>query len=468
MKHLTPPKLQRFRFGSLGLATLLAAASIPCAASTARAQAAGPPAAAPAAPAPPPATPAAGTSLSLADAVLRAERRAPEVSLAHHAMREASARRVGAGVVMPVNPRLSVDVRPPITGGTVSDAGYGAVLDFLFEVGGGPGARVREADRHAELARAELELERLRARVGAWTAYLRARIAEERMAQVQGSIVIARRVLDASKQRLDLGASGEIEQALAASDVAQLEAQLADASNQRDLHLMELRDVLDMPAEQPLALTTPLEEPGPPAPVDALITRALGGRPDLQAIRRRVDVLDATDERLSKETFPRVGVYLGVDAAPISPIFGIVGMSVELPFAQRNQGPRARTQAARDGEAGRLELEGRRVVRDVVAARAAYETRRGELKSLRDAALPAAERTLELVEIGWRSGRFDIFRVTNAARDVARVRGLRLDALEAAWLERIAVERAIGGAAPSSIAGLAGTRAGMSTDGSGR
>jgi outer membrane protein TolC len=107
-------------------------------------------------------------------------------------------------------------------------------------------------------------------------------------------------------------------------------------------------------------------------------------------------------------------------------------------------------------------------VRDVVAARAAYETRRRELQSLRDAALPAAERTLELVEVGWRSGRFDIFRVTNAARDVARVRGLRLDALEAAWMERIAVERAIGGAAPSSIAGLAGTGAGMTTDGSAR
>jgi outer membrane protein TolC len=288
----------------------------------------------------------AATSLSLADAVLRAERRAPEVSLAHHAVREASARRVGAGVVLPNNPRLSVDVRPPITGGTVSDAGYGAVLDFLFEVGGGPGARVREAERHEDLARVELELERLRARVGAWTAYLRARIAEERMAQVQGSIVIARRVLDASKQRLDLGASGEIEQALAASDLAQLEAQLADASNRRDVHLMELRDVLDMPAGEPLALTTALEEPGPPPPVDALITRALAARPDLLAIRRRIDVLDATDERLSKEVFPRVGVYVGVDAAPVSPIFGIVGMSVELPFAQRNQGPRARAGSA--------------------------------------------------------------------------------------------------------------------------
>ena len=400
---------------------------------------------------------------------MRAERHAPEVSLARHAVREASARRVGAGVVLPTNPRLSFDVRPPVTDGKLSDLGYGAMLDFLFEVGGGPGARVREADKHTDLARTELETERLRARIGAWTAYLQARIAEERMVQVQGSITIARRVLDASKQRLNLGASGEIEQSLAASDVAQLEAQLADAQNKRDLHYMELRDVLDIPANEPLALTTPLEEPEPPPPTEALVTRALASRPDLLAIRRRIEVLDATDERLAKEAFPRVGVYVGVDSAPISPVFGVVGLSVELPFAQRNQGPRARTQAARDGEADRLELEGRRIVRDVVASRAAYETRRAELKSLRDTALPAAERTLELVESGWRSGRFDIFRVTNSARDVARVRGLRLDALEGTWLERIAVERALGRATPSSIAGLAGTGAGTSTtDGSSR
>ena len=49
------------------------------------------------------------------------------------------------------------------------------------------------------------------------------------------------------------------------------------------------------------------------------------------------------------------------------------------------------------------------------------------------------------MEIGWLAGRFDIFRVTTAARDVARVRGLRLDALEAAWVARVALDRAVGG-----------------------
>src|SRR5947208_3673917 len=75
-------------------------------------------------------------NLSLAEAVSRALARGPEVALARHNVVAASAHRVGAGVVMPANPRLSIDMRPPITGGgKVTDIGYGAMLDFLFEVG---------------------------------------------------------------------------------------------------------------------------------------------------------------------------------------------------------------------------------------------------------------------------------------------------------------------------------------------
>jgi outer membrane protein TolC len=62
--------------------------------------------------------------------------------------------------------------------------------------------------------------------------------------------------------------------------------------------------------------------------------------------------------------------------------------------------------------------------------------------------VPAAERTLELVEQGWLAGRFDVFRVATAARDLVRVRAARLDALEMAWRARIALDRAAGGVTP--------------------
>jgi cobalt-zinc-cadmium efflux system outer membrane protein len=385
-------------------------------------------------------------SLTLDDALERAKDRAPEVVIGAHAVREARARRAGAGVVFPTNPRLSMDARPPITGGNLSDVGYGATLELLTELGGAPAARVREVERAAELAEVELGAERVRARAAAWTAYLRANVAGARVDQTRELISAARRILDASKQRAGAGASGDIEESIAAGDLAQLEVVLEGASREREAQLSALRDVLDLPATQPLALTTALGDPPAPPETSDLVARALRARPELAQIRARVALLDATGERLEKETFPRIGGYVGIDAAPLSPIFGVVGVTVELPFAQRNQGPRAVVEAARAGDVERLALQARRIEREVTTARAAYEARRAELDLLTRSAVPSAERALELVEVGWRAGRFDVFRVASAARDVARARGLRLDALEAAWLERIALDRATGGA----------------------
>ncbi len=394
----------------------------------------------------PVASTATGTlSLSLKEAIERAQVHAPDVVMAGHAVRQASARRVGAGIILPTNPRLQFDVRPGINQGTGGQLGYSSILDFLFDLGGAPGARVREADRNADVAKSELAAERLRARLVVWSAYLRARVAETRIVETKALLEIAERILSASKQRAEAGASGDIEQSLAQTEVAELHAAIEDAERERETYLSEIRDALDIASAQSVALTTPLEEPGEAPSPQELSQRALAARPEFDVLRKRLVALEATDERLSREIFPKIGAYVGVDAAPLSPIFGVVGLSVEIPVIQRNQGPRAVVQANRDAETERLELLGRRVLREVTTTRTAYESRRAQLREITLKAMPTAERTMQLVEAGWRSGRFDLFRVTSAARDVARVRRLRLDAFEAAWMQRIALDRAVGG-----------------------
>jgi cobalt-zinc-cadmium efflux system outer membrane protein len=364
--------------------------------------------------------------------------------MARHRVNRNVAREVGAGIVMPRNPTLSGDIRRSVNG-RPSAPGYVATLDMQLEVGGGPGARIREARGYADLSRSELDLERLDAKVAAWSAYVRVRIFEARITGFENALRIAERVRSASEQRGQLGAAGDIEGTLALTEVGELHAGMQQAVARRELSLMDLRQALDLSANAHVVLTTPLEDPGPVADMPTLMVKAVKGRPELVVIRKKVELLQLTDERLAKEVFPKMGVYVGVDATPDSPTLGLLGLSVELPFAQRNQGPRAVAQAEIGAEQERLDLEMRRIARDVAAARTAYEGRRAELKVLDETALPAAQRTLELVEAGWRAGRFDLFRVTTAARDITRLRSRRLDAIEAAWLERIALFRAVGG-----------------------
>jgi cobalt-zinc-cadmium efflux system outer membrane protein len=370
---------------------------------------------------------------------------APEVVTAHNNIRQAEARRIGAGVIMPVNPRLSVDARPPLhNGGGYSETGYGAMLDMLFDAGGAPSARVREAEREADVARADFVFDRVQARLRAFTAYVQTQIAELRIAEARSALEISRRVLAAAQRRVQAGAASDLEAASAELDVALLQASEASFIRQRDAHLMDLRDVLDLGATVAVDLTSPIEEPPPLSDAKIYVDRALQHHPVLAALHARVQQLDSTEERLEREIFPRVGVYAGVDAAPLSPIYGLLGVSVELPVAQRNQGPRAVTARAREGVRTRLELEARRLSRQVVAAWNAYEARRLELERITQSAMPAAARTLSFAEAGWQAGRFDLFRLLTAARDALRLRANRIDVLEAAWNARIELERAVG------------------------
>ena len=383
-------------------------------------------------------------SLSLPDALARAKTDGPEVTRARFAAREADARRVGAGLIMPVNPRLAVDARPLISGGSGS-MGYGATVDFLFDVGGAPRARKREAARFSDVAQAELAMSRTSARVRALSGYVSAQIAELRIVEADAALVVARRVLDATERRVNAGAGSELDAASAQLQVAELEAARMAFERDRATSLMDLRDALDLESDVALTLTSSVIDLPQVDDVNALLQRALKSHPELKAIQARVAMWSATEERLRAELFPKVGFYAGIDAAPLSPTYGVLGLSVELPVAQRNQGLRAQSARARESAEAELDLEARLLQRAVMAALGSYESSRRELDRLSSQAVPAAERTLSFAEAGFQAGRFDVFRLLAAARDSLRVRASRIDAIEAAWVARIELERAVGG-----------------------
>ena len=173
--------------------------------------------------------------------------------------------------------------------------------------------------------------------------------------------------------------------------------------------------------------------------------RAREELPDLGAIRARLLLLAASDERLKKEARPKLGARLGIDASPASPVYGIAGVSVELPFAQRNQGPRAVVAAERETELDRYDFTTSRLDLALRAIHGAYESNREELTVLTRDGVPAAEEHLRLVETGWRAGRFDIFRLTTAAQTLVRMKAARVGALERIWQQRMLLERWTGG-----------------------
>ncbi len=392
-----------------------------------------------------PATPAA-LSISLSDAMARAEQTYPALAPAQALVGEAEATRVGAGIRLPVNPRLQFDVRPALEGGARGDRpGWAASADATFEVGGAAGARLREADGRVATARAELATTRLEARTAALATYVEAKLAEQRRARAKESVDLAERLAAAARERQAAGAGHDIETTSAEIALAESRATFLDAEAAEVRATRELRFLLALPPDRPLVLATAVTEPGTAPDAGALVARALAEQPALEVIRRRLALHAATEERLRKEALPKVGIFGGIDASPESPRFAIAGLSIDLPVAQRNQGPRAAAAAARRTEEARLDVERRALEHAVRTLRSVLETRRAEAELLGARGIPAARRRLELVEAGWKAGRFDVLRVTAAHQDLVRLQEKWIDVLARLWSERIALERLVGG-----------------------
>lgn len=393
---------------------------------------------------------AVAAPLSLQQALDRATSAAPEVQLAARALEEAEASGVGAGVFLPENPRVFIDYRrlaspPPID----PLNGYNLGVDGTLEISGAGFARVEEAERRVSLARSQLVTTQALAKVQAWVAYVSVQVARKRVAILEEALVIATRVENASKERLRNGVVGEPDVAAASLEVATVKVERDEAKRLLAVALDDLRAVLDLGPGEALELDEQLLDPAAVADETALVAAAVENRPELALVRARLALLEVTDARLFREgALPKLTYNLGFDAAPASPVFGYAGIGVELPVAQRNQGPRAIAQAQRQTERVRLETELRRVRREVATARRSYELRLRQLQSLSAEALPAAERNEDLVEEGWKAGRFDIFRLTSATRELNRVRRQRLETLLAAWSDYVELQRASGGLKP--------------------
>jgi cobalt-zinc-cadmium efflux system outer membrane protein len=378
--------------------------------------------------------------LSLQEAAERASRQSAQVALAEGALREARAARAGAGILLPENPRLSIEGRMEMGQPSSLSKGYAASLEAPFELGGAPGARVVEAERRIASSEIDFAREQLSARYGAWSLYVELKLAARRMEAAEESKAIAQRVWAASAAQLDAGAVSAIDLAVAETGAAEAAAAREAAAADGEALRFEMLQLLGLPAGTELRLTSDL------APLPSCLEGVAADgdlRPEILAARAQIAELEATRRRLERELFPRVGAAAGVDGAPNSPTYGFLGLSIELPVVRRNQGPRAVAREAVENARQRLRLLEQRIDREVSSLRATCRARRAQAMLLEERSLPQAKAALELVEKGWRAGKYDVFRVSAAARDLSRLRGADLDAVGLAWRAQIALSRAL-------------------------
>lgn len=382
---------------------------------------------------------AVAESLTLPQALDRAQTGSPLITAAEAGIRAAEGRARQAG--LPPNPEISVEAEN-FSGSGPYD-GFGSAettfaLEQRLELGGKRGSRLAVARAEIEVARLRLAVARADVAKDVRSAFADAVAAEERVTLAREALLRAEDLsrvvgilVDAGREPplRALRARSAVEEARAKAQAAEAEA----ASTRRALATLIGVDgeSLTLVAEPPVrfALAGPLD------PTTSL---------DVRLADLEFAVANATIGRERSAGAPDVTLQAGIrrfeDTGDQAVIFGF---SAPIPVIDRNQGNIAAARADADAADARRRLALAEAIRRNRDAEAALKTAEARVAVLETRTVPQAEESLRLTRLGYEAGKFPLLEVLDAQDALAIAKedliAARLDRARAiAALERAA------------------------------
>ena len=403
------------------------------------------------------------TGLSAADAVayalahngeLAASR--SEVEAARGLVQQASLRR---------NPQLEIERKDQINGSD-NDTMVGAMLPL--ELGGRRSARILVAQRELELKQSLLaDRERLlaaevRAKFGeALGELLKLGFTEDLLTTTdQGYRLVAARVTE--------GRTAPLEQNMVLVEVNRIRSMRESGQGKVEVALLELRNLMGMRPEEPLRLRGNLDHLIEPVP-SVVIAKdiALRERPDLRAARALEDLAEArivqarSQGRLDASLkgkyelmnfgFPQQGFNSNGALVPIQGRFHslAVGVTLDLPVRNRNQGAIAFAVAEKAAATQRREFAELTVQREVASALARYHSTARAAEIYRVGVQGQANANLDVIRQTYELGSKTLLDVIAEQRRFIETQSGYIEALVNTYQARVEIERAT--ASPSLI-----------------
>jgi cobalt-zinc-cadmium efflux system outer membrane protein len=381
----------------------------------------------------------------------------PELRAARAEVEAAQGRRLQAG--LRPNPMLDLSAQQNVTGPDQNlNVGVTLPLDLNGRKAGRIGVAERELDvKEAQVANRVRELRaEVRLKAGEVLAARRnLRITEELLA-------VNREALALVAQRVRRGAIPPLEENLARVEVNRLDASREALASQVEVLTLELKVLVGLAPEDPLALQGELAPALLTRPREGALEEALLVRPDLLAARAEVAMARAKVHKEEAEGRWDASVNVGYmrqkfgydlngftdrgEPRAIMDTFHYVGggVTVTLPVRNRNQGnvaaAFAEAQAAERREASAV----LNVRQEVVAAFKQYEAAMRALDIYAHGVRDLAGQNLEVIRKANQFGRTSLLEVIAEQRRYIEVEMGYTDALLHAYNAVVATERAVG------------------------
>ena len=377
--------------------------------------------------------------------------RNPSYAVATAAVREAEARADRAGALD--DPTLEFGVAPRSLGASNVEAGWRASISQSLPLFGQRGLRRRAESAGAAAVRERREIARLDLIRAARAAFFDDYHNEQARITALEALEWMRRARAAALARYAAGTAPQQDVLAADVEIAMLDHQAVLAERNRLLIEARLRALLHV---DPLAAlpappdTLPLPD-GDAARLLVMRSNELT-RPEILGAQAEVESARARLALAGAERWPGTRFGFGYDRTMAEPEYRPVAMvSLDLPLSRGLHAAAGReAQAALDGAAARLDATRDELLRRITEASAEFEESLHELEVLREGLLPAAERAQLAARAAYESGRGDFNSVIRAVRDVLNARLEAHRTLSAVNQAHAELERALGGPAPAA------------------
>ena len=357
------------------------------------------------------------------------------------------------------NPKVDASVSKTITG-TDNNINLSGMLPL--ELGGRRPARIRVAERELEMRRQDVaNRERMlaadvRAKFGeALAAILKLGLDEDLIATSQrGYNLVAARVTE--------GGTAPLEQNMVLVELNRLKSTRETAEGKAQIEMLELSNLMGMAPDEPLRLRGDFNDLiAPLSPLAEATALALSERPDLKLAKAAESFAEARIDQARAEgrldasltagyqrmnsSYPLNGIN---DAGQLSPIrstfhYFTVGVSLDLPVRNKNQGGIEAAVAEAEGAKRRREFLELTVRREVASAYAKYNSTARAAEIFRVGVKDQANANLDVVRQTYELGSKTLIDYLGEQRRFIDLQNGYIDALLDTYKARVEVERAI-------------------------
>ncbi len=365
------------------------------------------------------------------------------------------------------NPSISVDATNDRGFGSEGEAGFGISYAHPVELGGKRSKRLEVARLELEREKAELAFREQQLRADIMAQFAEALAAVEGQRAVKQLLQLNERMHEVTGVRLRRGDVARLDVNLVRVEVNRLQVQVLQLDNRVHRAMFSLKALVGLNAADSLTLRGDLQAAPLEVTLEEAQALALQNRADIQAARIAEEAAEAGIRLANAQGVPDVTLFFGyrqdrsifrTDA--FSGAFGLTesdrpalidsdktlnyGVSIDLPFFNRNQGVVQSAVGTLAQARHTREFMEAVVQRDVAIALSRHRSARESVELFRMELLPRADENLQIIRAAYSLGDQPILQVIAEQRRFVESQNQYVDALKEHYLSLVELERAVG------------------------